>query len=73
MPNADYSMAFLVGQDSALLDAFSTSCMIAGPEKAAEWGSKFGFEYALFDDMFKGYARLVEESEGLAAKRVVAK
>lgn len=73
MPNADYSMAFLVGQDSALLDAFSTSCMIAGPEKTAEWAEKYGFEYALFDDLFKGYARLVEESESLTAKRVSTK
>ena len=73
LPNADYSMAFLVGNNSALLDAFSTSVMIAGPEKAREWGAKFGFEYAVFDDMFKGYARLVEESETLTEKRVSAK
>ena len=66
-------MAFLVGNNSALLDAFSTSVMIAGPEKAREWGAKFGFEYALFDDMFKGYARLVEESETLTERRVSAK
>lgn len=70
IPCVDYSMAFLVGQDSAFLDAFSTSCMIAGTEKTEEWAEKYGFQYALFKDAYGGYAKLVQESPELTAARV---
>ena len=69
MPLTDYSMAFLVGEDSALLDAFSTSCIIAGPDKAEEWGNKYGFAYSLFMDE-GGYTKLVKESNSLSKARV---
>ncbi len=69
MPLTAYSMAFLVGEDSTLLDAFSTSCIIAGPEKAEEWGNKYGFSYSLFKDD-GGYTKLVKESDSLSKARI---
>ncbi len=69
MPLTDYSMAFLVGEDSALLDAFSTSCMIAGPEKSEEWAKKYNFTYSLYKDE-GGYTKLVAESEELSKVRI---
>ena len=71
IPVTDYSMAFLEGSNSALLDAFSTSCMIAGPEKTKEWADKYDFRYALFFDAYggAGFAKLKEESPELTAVR----
>lgn len=69
MPLTDYSMAFLVGEDSALLDAFSTSCMIAGPEKSEEWSKKYNFMYSLYEDD-GGYTKFVSESEELTKTRI---
>ncbi|MCQ2771803.1 MAG: FAD:protein FMN transferase [Bacilli bacterium] len=69
MPLSDYSMAFLSGEDSALLDAFSTSCMIAGPEKSEEWSKKYNFSYSLYEDV-GGFTKLVKESESLTKARI---
>lgn len=69
MPITDYSMAFLTGEDSSLLDAFSTSCMIAGPEKTEEWSKKYNFNYSLYEDE-GGYTRLVRESQSLNEARI---
>lgn len=69
LPLTDYSMAFLSGEDSALLDAFSTSCMIAGPEKSEEWAKKYNFTYSLYSDE-GGFTKLVAESDELTKARI---
>lgn len=69
MPLTDCSMAFLAGEDSVLLDAFSTSCMIAGLEKTKEWANKYNFSFALFKDN-EHYAELIEESQTLKEARI---
>ena len=71
MAVSPFSMALLVGQDSALLDAFSTSCMIAGKEKAKEWSQAYSFSYSLYEDD-GGYTKLVEESPDLTKARISA-
>lgn len=69
MPLSDYSMAFLVGENSSIIDAFATACMLAGPDKADEWSKKYGFYYSLYSDK-DGYTDFVRESEELTAMRV---
>jgi thiamine biosynthesis lipoprotein len=55
LPCTDYSMAFLIGDDAAQLDAFSTAMMIAGEDKAKEWEQEYGISCALFVDKTKTY------------------
>ena len=72
LPVTPFSMAFLRGEDSALLDAFSTSCMLAGTEKTQEWEKKYDFSAALFEnkeESGKPYASLVYEN-GLLERSV---
>ncbi|MCQ2741981.1 MAG: FAD:protein FMN transferase [Bacilli bacterium] len=68
MPLSDYSMAFLVGDDSSVIDAFATACMLAGPDKANEWSKKYDFYYSLYKDK-DGYTDFVSESSELTAMR----
>ncbi|MGM9813394.1 MAG: FAD:protein FMN transferase [Candidatus Enteromonas sp.] len=65
MPETTYSMAFLVGDDSALLDAMSTSVMLADLETTRKWAQAYGFEYAVFRNTVYDKAKLVEQSQGL--------
>lgn len=75
LPLTDYSMAFLQGDDSTRLDAFSTACMIAGIDKTKEWENKYGFKAVLFEhkvgdgtDEEHEYGEMVYENKDL--KRV---
>lgn len=67
LPVAPFSMAYLQGDDSAMLDAFSTSCMLAGIEKTKEWEKKYNFASCLFSDVTTGghYAKLEYENSNL--------
>jgi|GEM_PF-689124 len=62
VPLNDLSMAFLMGDDGAFLDAFSTATMVAGVEKTKEWEAKYRFKAALFEDRF-GTKEVTEDGE----------
>ena len=64
IPVTDYSMAFLEGEDSTRLDAYSTACMIAGIDKTKSWEKAYNFKAALFEDK-DGLAELVYENSQL--------
>jgi thiamine biosynthesis lipoprotein len=64
IPVTDYSMAFLEGEDSTRLDAYSTACMIAGIDKTKDWEKAYNFKAALFEDK-DGLAELVYENSQL--------
>ena len=57
-------MAFLEGEESTRLDAYSTACMIAGIAKTKNWEKAYNFKAALFEDK-DGLAELVYENSQL--------
>ncbi len=48
LPETNFASAFLIGDDSSLIDAFSTACLFADIEKVKEWESEYHFKASLF-------------------------
>ncbi len=64
LPETEFASAFLVGEDSSSLDAFSTACLFVSEEKVKEWESKYEFKASLFS-YEDGYQTLSYENPSL--------